>query len=66
MEDRFRESSFEIFGRIEGWDDIPVSIAERMKAPAALSWIELRGFKANVMAAEERTVLLPSKEKRFE
>ena len=66
MEDRFRESYFKIFRRVECRDGIPTSISEGMEAPEPQPWVELRGTKAAVVTAEERTVLLPSEEERVQ
>jgi hypothetical protein len=64
VEDRFREGPLEIFGCVEGWDSNPMSIGEWMETSPALPGIELHGSEPDVVAPDERTLLLPREEER--
>ena len=59
MENRFRESSFEILGCVEYWNNISMGILEGMEAPNAHSRVELRRPKTSIVGNEIRGALSP-------
>jgi hypothetical protein len=66
VKDRLSERAFEGIGDVESRYDVALSVAKRVKPPAALAGIELRRTETNVMAPDKRAVRLPGEEERIE
>src|SRR6185436_19761442 len=60
------QSTLEMISRVECWNDPAARVLERMKPPISLTWIELRSSITDVVAADERALLLPSEQERLE
>jgi hypothetical protein len=66
VENGLRQGAVRVLGRVEDRNQIPMIILEGMKTSRSQPRIEAGRSEPGVVAAEEKTVLLPSEEERLE